>query len=96
MELEHQSRPARRLPSPQTHRQRLTFALLETIKVPTLLMTGDADLYCPPSVLRLFAERIRGAETAIAPETGHSAYWEQPDLFNRVVLAFIAKHDANP
>jgi pimeloyl-ACP methyl ester carboxylesterase len=96
IELEHQSRPARPLPSPQTNRQRLTFALLETIKVPTLLLTGDADLYCPPSVLRLFAERIRGAETVIAPETGHSAYWEQPDLFNRVVLAFIAKHNANP
>jgi len=96
IELEHQSRPARPLPSPQTNRQRLTFALLETIKVPTLLLTGDADLYCPPSVLRLFAERIRGAETVIAPETGHSAYWEQPDLFNRVVFAFIAKHNANP
>ena len=47
-------------------------------------------------MLRLFAERIRSAETAIAPETGHSAYWEQPDLFNRVVLAFIAKHKADP
>ena len=90
--ISRQSQPAAPLAAPQRFRQRVTFALLETIRVPTLLMTGDADLYCPPSVLRLFAERIRGVDTAIVPETGHSAYWEQPDLFNRVVLAFIVKH----
>jgi pimeloyl-ACP methyl ester carboxylesterase len=28
----------------------------------------------------------------VIPECGHSAYWEQPALFNRAVLAFIAKH----
>ena len=92
MELEHQSRPARPLPSPQTNRQRLTFALLETIKVPTLLITGDADLYCPPAVLRLFAAHMPPAETRIVPETGHSAYWEHPDEFNRAILTFVAKH----
>jgi pimeloyl-ACP methyl ester carboxylesterase len=92
MELEHQSRPPRSLPTPQTNRQRLTFALLETIKVPTLVMTGDADLYCPPAVLRLFAAHLPTAETRIVPETGHSAYWEQPDEFNRAILAFVAKH----
>lgn len=87
--LAQASRAANPLPSPQTYRQRLTFALLETIRVPTLLITGDADLYCPPSVLRLFAEHMRGAETLVVPDTGHSAYWEQPELFNRAVLAFV-------
>jgi pimeloyl-ACP methyl ester carboxylesterase len=42
--------------------------------------------------MRLFAARIKQAETAIVPESGHSAYWEQPDTFNRLVLAFIGKH----
>jgi len=90
--LSRQSQPASP-PSPaQTFRNRLTFAALEAIRVPTLLITGDADLYCPPSVLRLFAARIRGAETVVLPETGHSGYWEQPDLFNRAVLEFVTKH----
>ena len=92
MELEHQSRATTSLPSPQKSRQRVTFAMLETIRVPTLLLTGDADLYTPPSVLRLFAARMREAETLIVPEAGHSVYWEQPEVFNREVLAFIAKH----
>ena len=53
----------RRSPA-QTMRSRLTFSSLETIKVPTLLLTGDADLYAPPAVLRLFAARISGSESS--------------------------------
>jgi len=25
----------------------------------------------------------------VAPDAGHSAYWEQPEVFNRAVLDFI-------
>jgi pimeloyl-ACP methyl ester carboxylesterase len=28
----------------------------------------------------------------VIPECGHSAYWEQPELFNRAVLDFIGNH----
>ena len=80
------------LAPPQTMRNRVTFALLEGIKVPTLLLTGDADLFAPPFVLRLLAARIKNAESIIVPEAGHSAYWEQPEVFNRAVLGFIRKH----
>ena len=70
----------------------MTFGLLESIGVPALLITGDADLYCPPSVLRLFAARIPNSQMIVASECGHSAYWEQPDIFNRTVLEFLKKH----
>ncbi|MCE9639513.1 MAG: alpha/beta hydrolase [Betaproteobacteria bacterium] len=70
----------------------VTWAKLESLKVPTLLMTGDADLYTPPSVLRMFTARMPHAESAVIPETGHSSYWESPAEFNRVVLAFLRKH----
>jgi pimeloyl-ACP methyl ester carboxylesterase len=92
LELEKVSRPEGTAPPVQTFRNRLTFSLLETIAVPTLLMTGDADLYSPPAVLRLFAARIKNSESVIVPEVGHSTYWEQPDLFNQKVLEFIRKH----
>ena len=45
-------------------RTAITFALLETITVPTLLLTGDADMFAPPPVMRMFAARIKHAETA--------------------------------
>jgi pimeloyl-ACP methyl ester carboxylesterase len=92
MELERVSRPPGPLAPAQTMRNRVTFSMLEGIKVPTLLLTGDADLFAPPFVLRLFAARIKNAESVILPEAGHSAYWEQPEVFNRAVLGFIRKH----
>jgi pimeloyl-ACP methyl ester carboxylesterase len=70
----------------------VTWAKLEALQVPTLLISGDADLYTPPSVLRMFVEHMHGAEWTIIPETGHSAYWENADLFNASVLAFLGKH----
>ena len=66
--------------------------MLESIQAPTLLVTGDADLYAPPPILQLFAARIKGSETFVIPDAGHSAYWEQPELFNRTVLKFLGKH----
>lgn len=92
LELERTSRPEGSPPPAQTTRNRITFALLEEIRIPTLLITGDADLYTPPAVLRLFAARIKNSESVVVPEAGHSAYWEQPEIFNRTVLAFIRKH----
>jgi pimeloyl-ACP methyl ester carboxylesterase len=96
MELEKTSRPVVSGDAPraaaQPMRNRLTFSLLESIRVPALVLTGDADLYAPPPVMRLFAARIKGSEFLVVPEAGHSTYWEQPEVFNRAVLNFIGKH----
>ena len=92
LELHDLSWPGGSPPKAQNTRNRITFAMLETLKVPTLLLTGDADLFTPPSVLRLFTARIKGAESVIVRESGHSAYWEQPEIFNRTVLEFLRKH----
>jgi pimeloyl-ACP methyl ester carboxylesterase len=92
LELEAMSRPQGSPAPAQPMKNRMTFGVLETIKVPTLLLTGGADMYAPPPLLRLFAARIKGAESVIVPEAGHSSYWEQPEAFNRAVLDFIRKH----
>ena len=92
MELEKISRPPGPPAPAQPMRNRITFSLLETMRAPTLLLTGGADLYTPPPLLRLFAARIKGSESIIVPEAGHSTYWEQPEVFNRAVLDFIGKH----
>jgi pimeloyl-ACP methyl ester carboxylesterase len=78
--------------TPQGTKNRITYAALERIETPTLLLTGDADLYVPPPVLRLFAARFPNRESVVIHECGHSAFWEQPEAFNRTVLDFISKH----
>ena len=92
VELEKISRPPGPPAPAQPLRNRMTFGLLESIKTPTLLLTGDADLYAPPPLLKLFAARIKGSEISVIPEAGHSTYWEQPEQFNRVVLKFLGRH----
>jgi pimeloyl-ACP methyl ester carboxylesterase len=91
VELEKMSR-APGAPPAQPLKNTITFARLETIAVPTLLLTGDADMFAPPPVLKMFATHIKHADTVVVPEAGHSTYWEQPDAFNRAVLSFIRKH----
>jgi pimeloyl-ACP methyl ester carboxylesterase len=92
VELSRQSRLARALPSTQTFKNRVTFARLETIRVPMLLISGGADLYAPSPVMRLFADHLRGAETLAVPDAGHSTFWEQAELFNRSLLAFLTRY----
>jgi pimeloyl-ACP methyl ester carboxylesterase len=43
-------------------------------------------------VLRLLAARFPNCESLVIAECGHSAFWEQPEQFNRAVLDFISKH----
>src|SRR5215468_8272033 len=76
----------------QPLRNRITEAMLGTLKVPTLVISGAADLATPPSIARMIAAKIPNAELVVAPESGHSVYWEEPEVFNRAVLAFVAKH----
>jgi len=74
----------------QTPRNRITFASLAGIDAPALLLTGDADLYSPPAAMKLSAAHLPNARFASLPAVGHSAFWEQPEAFNRLVLDFIA------
>jgi pimeloyl-ACP methyl ester carboxylesterase len=91
VELEHANRAEGTPTLPKTL-NRITFSRLENIELPTLLLTGDADLYAPPAVLRMFEQRLRGSRSVVIPECGHSASWEQPELFNRTVLDFLKNH----
>jgi pimeloyl-ACP methyl ester carboxylesterase len=92
VELERLSRPEGPPAPAQTMRNRVTFAVLEQISTPTLLLTGGADLFAPPPLLKLFSARIKRSESVVVPEAGHSSYWEQPEVFNRAVLTFLRKH----
>ena len=70
----------------------LTLSLLETLRVPTLVLAADADLLAPSSLMRQLADRIPGAEFATVADAGHSAHWERPTEWNQTVLEFLARH----
>ena len=93
IELEHISRsPGPRAPA-QGRKNDLSLATLkDRIRVPILLTSGDADAALPPAVMRMVAARIPGAEAVVFEDSGHSTYWEHPDVFNRTILEFIRRH----
>ena len=54
-------------------------------------MTGVQTCALPISLLRLQAQHMPHAEVATIAEAGHSPYWEQPEIFNRLLLDFLAR-----
>jgi pimeloyl-ACP methyl ester carboxylesterase len=89
-ELEHGAVTGTRLG--QTSANRINWATLATMKVPTLILGGAADLGVPPPMARMYAAHIPNSEVVIAPEGGHSLYWEMPEFFNRTLLEFFGRH----
>ena len=70
----------------------LTWAMMERTQVPTLLFTGEADLYAPPPLVRLIARHLPVHEVTTLREVGHAPYWEAPEAFRALVLEFLGRH----
>ncbi len=65
---------------------------LHRIKTPTLLMVGEEDILKPRKYADIIAAEMPQAEYVIVPRAGHALSWEQPEVFNSLVLGFMAKH----
>lgn len=67
---------------------------LAAITVPTLVMTGELDLICPPRHGRQVAEGIPGARFELLAGEAHQPFQESPQWFNQRVDAFWREVDA--
>lgn len=81
---------AERPPVRQPLASNINWRTLDQNRTPMLLLTGGADLYLPPALLREVAPKVGAAEWTIAPEAGHPVFAEAPAAFNRVVIGFLA------
>jgi len=93
-ELAGAAHPAARAPTQPAGAQPLTWARLRTLTAPVMLLTGDADHYSSAALNRLVAQYLPNRELAVIDEAGTSAYWEQPDAFNAVLIDFLGRHRA--
>ncbi len=62
---------------------------LPAIAAPTLVLVGEHDRGNPLPKAREIEERIPAAELAVIPGAAHTGPVEQPETFNRMVLAFL-------
>src|SRR5262249_14362381 len=63
-------------------------AVLETIEVPALVITGDRDLFTPRALAQQMARRIPNAEILIVRGGTHYTCVEFPELVNLRVARF--------
>lgn len=88
------SRPA----SPEGHAAQMAAAVghsawerLGDIAAPTLVITGSDDRLAPPVNSERIAQRIPGAKLMVLPCGPHRLFAEDPEAFNREVLAFLSQ-----
>ncbi|MEU5991214.1 alpha/beta hydrolase [Spirillospora sp. NPDC047418] len=62
---------------------------LGRISCPTLVLSGDADRIVPPRTSLRLSRYIPDASYAEISMAGHWPQFEQPDVFNELVLAFL-------
>jgi pimeloyl-ACP methyl ester carboxylesterase len=66
-----------------------TYEKIAEIETRVLVLAADADLLAPPGLMRQWSAHLRNGEWASVPDAGHSIAWEQPEIFNRIVLQFL-------
>jgi pimeloyl-ACP methyl ester carboxylesterase len=69
-----------------------TVSRLPSLRVPTLVLTGDSDLLVPPHHSDELASLIPGARLHKVPGGTHGFNVEMVEAFNTTVLDFIAAH----
>ena len=63
---------------------------LPSIKMPTLVVVGDADAITPPDVAEAMAKAIPNAKLETIRGAGHMSPMEQPEQVNRAIERFMA------
>lgn len=58
--------------------------------IPTLVIAGEADEFMPEPAVEAVAEAL-DAESAVVEDARHSAYYERPAAFNRLVADFLER-----
>lgn len=70
---------------------RVEMSELDGFSVPSLMIAAEHDRLFSVEVLREVATLIPGCELAEFPDAGHSMYYENPALYERLVLDFVRR-----
>ena len=68
-----------------------SLAVLQSLRVPALIVVGDEDVLTPVEESRRMQAACPGAELVIVTRSGHLPNLEQPEAFNRAVTAFLSR-----
>ncbi len=63
---------------------------LAAMTTPVLFVGGEHDEVMPVSLMEIAHGLIQNSRMVVVPGAGHSVYFEQPEVFNHVVMEFFA------
>ena len=63
--------------------------------VTAVFIAGEQDVLVPAPVVEAMHRKVPHSKFIQIAGAGHSAYFETPDEFNRVVMDFLAEHVRN-
>lgn len=66
--------------------------ILETVKVPTLVICGDSDTWAPKKIADELHRHIKGSELAVIPGGSHATPAENPQMINYRIDLFLKNH----
>jgi pimeloyl-ACP methyl ester carboxylesterase len=64
-------------------------AMLKTINVPTIVVTGDEDSMTGAAEAELMRRNIAGSQMKVISRAGHYAVWEQAEESGRILRQFL-------
>lgn len=62
---------------------------VKKLTIPVLFVVGSEDPIFPPAQIREAASLVSTARVVEIPATGHSPYFEEPEIWNKAVLEFL-------
>jgi abhydrolase domain-containing protein 14 len=68
-------------------------SMLKASPVPTLIIWGEKDQLFAPQMAETLAAGFKSAKVVILPGAKHPAYLDEPDLFHKELLSFLAGLD---
>lgn len=69
----------------------ITLESLDAIEQPVLFISGEEDPLFPSEQLASYVPHFRNARIEVVKDAGHSPYFEQPAVFNRLLADFLER-----
>jgi len=66
--------------------------VLQKMKVPALVITGDSDSLMPMPTSQVMADALPNGRLVVLPGAAHLTNMEVPELFNRTIQIYLEEH----
>ncbi|MGB9786325.1 MAG: alpha/beta fold hydrolase [Infirmifilum uzonense] len=75
--------------SAETATEKSYRSIIQSLKVPTLFISGELDYISPPEVVEEMSRLVSNSRKVVMRGVGHMPHREKPDEYNSILLEFL-------